>query len=93
MEKKLRAKLEEELNILRHGEENNSSNTRENGENTEQLRQKLSLFEEKVCHLILFLSFMKLIMFLSKLRSSDWSQRELSGNKGTWRNQQCDKLL
>ena len=52
MEKKLRAKLEEELNILRHGEENSSSNVRENGENTEQLRQKLSLFEEKVCHLI-----------------------------------------
>ena len=50
MEKKLRAKLEEELNILRHGEETNSSNARENGENTEQLRQKLSLFEEKVCH-------------------------------------------
>ena len=52
MEKKLRAKLEEELNILRHGEENSNSNARENGENTEQLRQKLSLFEEKVCHSI-----------------------------------------
>ena len=52
MEKKLRAKLEEELNILRHGEENNTSTARENGENTEQLRQKLSLFEEKVCLLI-----------------------------------------
>ena len=68
MEKKLRAKLEEELNILRHGEENNSSNARENGENTEQLRQKLSLFEEKVCHLILFASFTMFITFFSKLR-------------------------
>ena len=68
MEKKLRAKLEEELNILRHGEENNSSNSRENGENTEQLRQKLSLFEEKVCPLILFASFTMFITFFSKLR-------------------------
>ena len=65
MEKKLRAKLEEELNILRHGEENSNSNARENGENTEQLRQKLSLFEEKVCHVVLlvlrFLSWNSLI--------------------------------
>ena len=71
MEKKLRAKLEEELNILRHGdhgEENTSSNTRENGENTDQLRQKLSLFEEKVCPLILFASFTMFITFFSKLR-------------------------
>ena len=68
MEKKLRAKLEEELNILRHGEETNSSNARENGENTEQLRQKLSLFEEKVCPLILFASFTMFITFFSKLR-------------------------
>ena len=68
MEKKLRAKLEEELNILRHGEETNSSNARENGENTEQLRQKLSLFEEKVCPLILFATFTMFIRFFSKLR-------------------------
>ena len=93
MEKKLRAKLEEELNILRHGEETNSSNARENGENTEQLRQKLSLFEEKVCHLISLVSFTISILEFSQLRSSDWSPRELSGNKDTWRSQQCDKLL
>ena len=48
MEKKLRAKLEEELKILRHGQENSSSNMIENGENNDQLRQQLSSFEEKV---------------------------------------------
>ena len=47
-EKKLRAKLEEELKILRHGQENGGSNIITNGENNDQLRQKLSLFEEKV---------------------------------------------
>ena len=48
MEKKLRAKLEEELKILRHGQENSASNILENGENNDQLRQQLSSFEEKV---------------------------------------------
>ena len=82
MEKKLRAKLEEELNILRHGEENSSSNVRENGENTEQLRQKLSLFEEKVCHLIwVVLHFYHGILFTQVIRleseRTQWEQRYL----------------
>ena len=55
MEKKLRAKLEEELKILRHGQENSASNILENGENNDQLRQQLSSFEEKV--------FVRVILF------------------------------
>ena len=45
MEKKLRGKLEEELNELRKGKMHNVT---ESNENFDQLRHKLSDYEEKV---------------------------------------------
>ena len=47
MEKKLRAKLEEELNESRKGNEL-MQNVTESNENFDQLRHKLSDYEEKV---------------------------------------------
>ena len=47
MEKKLRAKLEEELNESRQGNEL-MNNVSENNENFDQLRHKLNDYEEKV---------------------------------------------
>ena len=47
MEKKLRAKLEEELNESRQGNEL-MNNVTESNENFDQLRHKLNDYEEKV---------------------------------------------
>ena len=47
MEKKLRAKLEEELNESRQGNEL-MNNVAESNENFDQLRHKLNDYEEKV---------------------------------------------
>ena len=47
MEKKLRAKLEEELNESRQGNEL-MNNVSESNENFDQLRHKLNDYEEKV---------------------------------------------
>ena len=52
MEKKLQAKLEEELNESRQGSELMHSNITENNENFEQLRLKLNDYEEKVFRVV-----------------------------------------
>ena len=48
MEKKLRAKLEDEIKELRQGNELNIHNITETEENFDQLRLKLNDYEEKV---------------------------------------------
>ena len=48
MEKKLRAKLEEELKDLRHEKESESNNKADGDVDLDQLTRKLSACEEKV---------------------------------------------